>query len=178
MDEIWAEYLECLIDRCGLAKYKKYRKIFEVLHDIDYIYVMERDKNRLSDGLGLRRDFENAIHDRYPHLVDEFHNRRCSVMEMLVALAIRVDTSILCDPMSGEETPYKFFMEMIENLRLDQFKGMHFDAHGVRLIISLWMRRNFKPNGEGSPFPVKNDDRDQRKLETWDQVNSYISENY
>lgn len=175
MEEMWAEYLECLIARCGLAKYKKYHKIFECLHEMEYTYVLDRDKNRESDGLGLRKDF---INDRHVKFYDEFINRRCSVMEMMVALAIRVDSHILCDPMSGEETPYKFFMEMIENLRLNQFSGSRFDDHGIHIYINKWLNRDFCKNGDGSPFPVIHDKRDQRELEIWDQVNSYINEKY
>lgn len=176
MEELWDDYLLYLLWRCNLQENKKYNRLFHILHEIPFVYVLERDGNRSDDGIELRDDYD--ILEEYKNYFEEFMNRDCSVLEMLIALAIRVDDDIIGDP--AEEHPEKFFLEMIENLGLDVFWGnaYMFDDQKVEKILDKWMYRRFNKNGRGSPFPVKNDKRDQRELEIWDQVNSYINENY
>lgn len=173
-NEMWDDYLEWLIWRCGLEKEQRFNRLFEILHNINFVFYMGRDENREIDGFDLREKYE--IPDVYLDFEEDFINRECSVMEMLVALSIRVDSDIIGDP--GEENPSEFFIKMLENLGLDRFEGERFKRVDVCYIVDRWLRRGFDHNGYGSPFPVKMDHRDQRKLEIWDQVNSYINENY
>lgn len=174
MNKLWDDYLQWLLWRCGLERERRYDRLFESLHGMDFIYCLDRDENREVDGLDLRDQYE--IPSIYREYDKDFYNKKCSVMEMLVALAIRVDDDIVGDP--GEEHPEEFFMEMIKNLGLGAHKDNRFRKADVECIIYRWMRRKFRSNGEESPFPVRDDPRDQRDLEIWDQVNSYINENY
>lgn len=174
MEELWKDYLQWLIWRCGLERKTDHTELFESLHDIDFIYCLGRDENREIDGLDLRDQYE--IPDVFNNFSPYFSRKKCSVMEMLVALAIRVDDDITGDP--GEEHPEDFFMEMIKNLGLSRFRNGRCKEKDVRQIVDQWIKRKFSPNGKGSPFPVKHDSRDQRDLEIWDQANSYISEHY
>lgn len=154
---------------------KHYGRLFEILHNIDFEYILERDENRESDGIDLRDDF--YIPDCFDFELEmAFYGRKCSVFEMLLALSIRVDDEIIGDP--AEEHPEKFFIEMIENLGLGIFRGDRYRDEYVIEIVQKWMDRKFNKKGGGSPFPMKHDRRDQRKLEIWDQMNAYISENY
>lgn len=174
MNPLWDDYLQWLIWRCGLEHEKHYGRLFEALHDIPFIYCMDRDENREIDGMDLREQYE--IPDCSNAVAEDFYAQKCSVMEMLVALSIRVDDDIVGDP--GEEHPEDFFMEMIRNLGLDRFKQNRCRRGDVDRIVDRWMKRDFGPDGAGSPFPIHDDPRDQRDLEIWDQVNSYINENY
>lgn len=175
MDELWDDYFQYLIWLCRLEKEDAYAHLFEVLHHIDFTWILDRDDNRDEDGLDLRDDY-TPPDDFDTETIESFYEQKTSVFEMLVALSIRVDNEYIGDPI--EEHPEIFFMEMIKNLGLDCFKGKRYRDQDVIKIIKIWLDRKFKKNGVGSPFPVRKDSRDQRKLEIWDQMNSYISENY
>lgn len=175
MEELWDDYLQYLIWRCGLQRNNKYGRLYMVLHNIEFTWIIDRDDNREGDGVELRDDYDIP----YPWRSVEseaFFERPCSVMEMLVGLSIRVDNEFIGDP--AEEHPEIFFMEMIKNLKLDRFIGDRYQKEDVIRIVKRWLDRNFDRDGRGSPFPVYKDHRDQRKLEIWDQMNSYINEKY
>lgn len=175
MDELWDDYLQYLIWRCGLQKMTRYGRLFGILHHINFEYVLERDDNRDGDGVELRNKYE-IPYGFSVELEEAFYTQKCSVLEMLIALAIRVDDEFIGDP--AEEHPEEFFMVMIKNLGLDKFNGNRYREDDVIRIIDRWMRRDFEKDGCGSPFPMKYDRRDQRDLEIWEQMNGYISENY
>lgn len=174
MEELWDDYLQYLIWRGRLERMTRYGRLFDILHNIEFVYKLERDENRDADGVSLRDDYE--IPYDYLEMDDEFFDRRCSVLEMLIALAIKVDDEFIGDP--AEEHPEEFFMKMIKNLGLDKFKGNRYRESDVIKIVNRWMRREFNRDGIGSPFPVRESRQDQRKLEIWDQMNAYLSENY
>ena len=174
MDELWDLYLQHLIWRCRLENERGMECLFSILHNIMFRSVLERDRNREDDGLFLRERFQFPV--KYERFIHDFVVKECSVMEVLVALAIRADNEIVGDPAEGH--PEKFFMEMIKNLGLYRLVKRRYDERDVNKIIQRWLSRRFESDGRGSPFPVRYDYRDQRGLEIWDQMNSYISENY
>lgn len=176
MDELWDDYLLYLIWRGGLQNMTKYSRLFEILHNIKFIWLIDRDENREGDGIELRDDYEYHNETLEDKDIVNFMDHWCSVLEMMIGLSIRVDDEFIGDP--ADEHPEEFFMEMIENLGLDVYKGKRYREEDVIKIVRKWLERKFDRNGNGSPFPVKNDCRDQRKLEIWDQMNSYIYENY
>lgn len=181
-EELWEDYLQYLIWRGHLEKFRGYEELFKLLQNIEFTWLIERDENRAGDGMELRDDY-NVPHDIVFGERDiqiYFMEHPCSVLEMLIALAIRVDEEYLGDP--ADPHPEDFFWEMIKNLDLDCFTNKALQksskADVIQTIIRVWMDRCFAKNGLGSPFPVYNDDRDQRNLEIWDQMNSYINEKY
>lgn len=174
MEELWDDYLNYLIWKGHLERMDLYSKLFLELHNMEFVWEIERDENRAADGVDLRDDYE--IPDEYSGMIDDFMDRPCSVLEMLIGLAIRVDNDIVGDP--AEAHPEKFFMEMIENLGLDKYTNLRFDDGAVHIRVDRWMDRKFTSHGLGGLFPVYHDQRDQRNLEIWDQMNSYVNENY
>lgn len=178
MEELWDDYLQYLVWLCHLEnKGRQYSKLFEFLHNIEFIWSIERDENRAGDGMELRDNFEipgDYLNEN--QLIEDFMNRPCSVLEMLIALSIRVDDDFIGDP--AEPHPEEFFWEMIDNLGLCDFTDKNFNISSVDKRIKMWLERRFTKYGLGSPFPVLDDRRDQRELEIWDQMNSYINEKY
>lgn len=172
MEELWADYFQYLIWRCGLQKYRGWERVFEFLHNTEFAYILERDGNRYDDGVRLRDAYE--IPEEFSdNLADEFMDKPCSVFEMLIGLAIRVDDEFIGDP--KEEHPEEFFMEMVRNLRLDKYRNC---SRKCEDIIHVWLNRRFDRDGNGSPFPLKNPIRNQRDVEIWDQMMTYINKNY
>lgn len=151
---------------------QNYNELMERLFTTPFRYVLDRDKNRVEDALMLRRRYRDFMQLSY----DPFDNAIPSVLEVLIALAIRVDKEYLGDP--SDPTPGTFFWIMIKNLGLDDLKGYRFSDRFYNNVIDAWLDRKFMKDGVGSPFPVRVDSRDQRKFEMWDQMNHYIYENY
>lgn len=168
-ENLWEDYRLFLVEYCNLQQYKKYTRIFKILHDITFEYSLERDENRVGDALELLR-YNYKIPPEYISYEDEFIENPVSVFEVLVALSIRIEDDIIGDP--SDPKPDIFFMDMIRNL-----EAVGLDDN-ICNVVNNWMLRKFRPNGYGSPFPVVNDIRDQRELEIWDQANAYIYEYY
>lgn len=174
MEELWYEYLDFLIKKCGVRIGALYKDLLNILHNIRFTWEIGRDDNREADGVSLRDDF--YIPDECSEYEIDFYERPCSVLEMMVALAIRVDNEYIGNP--AESHPGPFFFEMIENLGLRRFIQGKYSEDDVYEIVERWLKREFDKDGKGSPFPVKHDRRDQRDLEIWDQMISYINEKY
>lgn len=148
-----------------------YELLMRKLHNINFVWYIERDENRMKDGLALRDEyFDNAGID------GGSFNRKCSVLEMLIGLAIRLDTDYIGDP--GEPHPEFIFWDMLCNLGLDIFVNDNFNEIYVEDIVIKWLERKFKSNGKGGIFPLKNDTFDSRNEEIWKLAMAYITENY
>ena len=148
-----------------------YYILMRKLHETDFKWVIDRDENRAKDGLALRSVFFNDI-----EITSAAFIRDCSILEMLVGLAIRVEEEYIGDPM--EPHPEIFFWDMIHNLGLDTMDDGHFDEVKCDKIINIWMKREFDSDGLGSPWPLKFVTFDSREAEIWRQVMAYLSENY
>lgn len=148
------------------------------LWNTDYYWLLDMDGNRAFDGIDLRHRYEL-------HGGTEGYDGPCTVLEMLVALADRLDQTM--DELDGECRITMFFWEMIGNLGLSNYSDHIFEenpkrakVYGRRIDQKLeaWMDRRFDYNGAGGLFPLRNPQEDQRDVEYWYQANAYILENY
>jgi len=185
---LWDEYCDWLLGEVGFTNGHAfdgrrvptgaggypddYYILMEELHNIDFKFVIERDESRLKDGLALRYDF----FDDYPNISGANFTKPCSVLEMLIGLAIRIDNEYIGDP--GNPHPEYFFWDMIHNLGLDIYDNDHFNKENVREKVQIWMNREFKSDGTGSIFKLKNVTFDFRNVEIWQQAMAYLTENY
>lgn len=161
----------------------EYNEVLLFLHHRPFQAVLNRDLNRLRDGINLRRRFCLEFHIDVQDLNDAFE---CSVLEMLVALAIRIDDEYIGDP--SEPEPGKIFWEMLRNLGIIYRRGLKYAASNrflpaamaqdIDLRLDIWMNRRFDRNGMGSIFPLRHAEVDQREAEIWSQMQAYLSENY
>lgn len=175
--EIQEEYFEWMYDLACRDRYSEqisYRHLLRALHDINFYYIIPRDKNRAGDGIDLRyrfscrRGYEQDGIDIYRYL-----NAPCSVLEMILALAIRCEETIMADPDIGDRTQ-QWFWGMIGNLGLGAMTDERFDRHVVDQTISRFLDREYEPNGKGGLFTVKNCGVDLRNVEIWYQMNWYL----
>jgi hypothetical protein len=135
---------------------------------------MSRDRNRADDGVDLRRRFILAHdYDGIYHQVMRYLNRPCIVLEMILALAIRCEETIMDDPLYGDRTSQWFWM-MITNLGLGSMTDKNFDRDLVDDVIDTFLRRKYKPDGTGGLFIIRRCDKDLRKVEIWHQLNWYL----
>lgn len=171
MDKHWKKYGEWIICRRlhSASAYEVYGDMLMQLHETVFEYPLERDQNRAKDGVRLRDEY-----GKLPHDIE--NNAPCSVLEMLAALSIRADDEWIGT--MGDPRPEEFFWEMIRNLGLDFFDYKNFNKAAVDHIITVWMYRDFAQNGEGSPFPLRHPNSDQRDELIWSQMMAYFTENY
>lgn len=169
----WDDYGKWLLWRVGFFD-KGYSKLMKILHGTHFFFLLEMDENRSLDGVYLRGEYFDDI-----GLEEGLFSEDCSVLEMLVALALRMNDEYLGDP--KDPRPGDIFMELIRNLGLGKYDNSRLypsSMSEIQLILDRWMNRDFKRNGEGSIFPLKKSKKDQRKIEIWEQMQAYISENY
>ena len=102
-------------------------------------------------------------------------DRPCSVLEMLIALAMRCEEHIMDDPDIGNRTG-QWFWSMITNLGLGSMTDAKFDRVKINHVILIFLDRKYKPNGEGGLFTVRNCPRDLRTIEIWYQMCWYLDD--
>lgn len=140
------------------------------LHDTRFVYSIPRDENRARDGIDLRYRFA-LLHDT-PSLV-QYLEGPCSVLEMMIALAIRCEENIMDDPKVGDRTG-QWFWGMIVNLGLGAMTDNRFDRQFVDEVVQRFLDRDYEPNGKGGLFTVRNCKYDLRTVEIWYQLNYYL----
>ena len=147
------------------------------LHRREFVPMLDRDENRAMDGFALRERFLDG--ERYS--LRDHIDGECSVLEMLVALAQRMDfeTSDAYSEDSNDRTAY-WFWEMLDNLGLTAFDDdSYVELEGqtyVDKIIDDFVERRYDYDGEGGIFPLRYADRDQRRVELWYQMSAYLCE--
>lgn len=140
-----------------------------MLYNIEFRGGVPNDKNRAADGIRLRQAYSDTCSDNSP----------CTVLELLVALSIRMDYN-LCE-VGGPERPGKWFLEMIDNLELEKYPGWELEEDNVfknQFIIDRFLDRTYSRSGHGGLFPLNQARRDQRRIEIWYQMMAYLDENY
>jgi hypothetical protein len=143
-------------------------------HYIEFRYLLLRDRNRADDGIDMRRRFILAKnYDHMYNVVMRYLNGPCSVLEMILALAIRCEEAIMDDPKYGDRTNQWFWM-MITNLGLGSMTDANFDRDYVDNVIDTFLSRKYKPDGTGGLFVIKRCERDLRDVEIWHQLNWYL----
>lgn len=148
-----------------------YRKLLTQLHDTKFTWVLNRDENRASDGINLRRRFG----EYYAPIdyAEEYLTEPCSVLEMLLALAIRCEETIMDDPAYGDRTT-QWFWGMIATLGLGDMSDDNYDKRLVTSVLRRFLNRDYEPDGRGGLFHIRNCACDLREVEIWVQLCWYL----
>ena len=167
----WMYRLVCKPEYTGDLSY---RELLLYLHDRDFIALMERDQNRVEDGINLRYNFGYEKHIDNVIIATLLDNRPCSVLEMLVALAIRCE-AMMNKPDLGDRTG-RWFWEMLASLGLEDMDDEVFNWVDTEYILEIFMKREYHPDGRGGLFTIKNCKRDLRDVEIWYQMGWHLNE--
>lgn len=135
--------------------------LMEQLCNVEFVWNHPMDENRAFDGLELRSDFEYESGDYLDNSSGLMP--KCTVFEMLAALAIRCEDQLMYNSFVGDRTS-KWFFEMIHNLNLK--KNSKIDEGIAEDII------------EGMAFPLKNSKIKQKNEQIWKQLSAYLKERY
>ena len=146
----------------------EYIQIMEILDDIPFRWTVDHDDNRAEDGKCLRELF---MYEEDWHTCPK-EDQECSVLEMLVALAERIEEDIMWDPNEFDRSADWFWM-MINNL------GITDRTENVEEIINNFLDRKYDKSGNGGLFPCHFlNGKNQKKMEIWHQMQEYMMENY
>ena len=77
------------------------------------------------------------------------------------------------DPRYGDRTA-QWFWGMITNLGLSPMKDRKFDERFVDDVVDRFLDREYRPDGKGGLFHIKDCDGDLRDLEIWRQLLWYL----
>lgn len=167
MKRLYFKWLYQLV--CGTRRRESYALLISYLFDKDFYYILDMDSNRGVDGLDLRYRFCYDNKYEYSELGSELGDKPCSVLEMMVALALRFEEQIMDDPDVGNRLP-KWFMMMLMNLGLDYMDDNHFDEVVAGRVIDDFLNRDYSPNGLGGLFYIPDCKKDLRDVEIWYQA--------
>lgn len=157
---------------------ESYICLMGVLFDTEFEWTIGNDVNRAEDGKRLRDPFFSD---------EESLSKPCSVLEMMIALAIRIDEEVMWNPDKGDRTAV-WFWEMIDNLGLGELDdGLEYGK--IERIASrklhIFVHRMYKSDGVGSLFPMKTPlqkngavTKKCHKLEVWYQMMLYMVNKY
>lgn len=170
--EMQNDYFEWM---CSLIASKKHdQRLLIHLHDVAFAYIIPMDSNRAEDGMELRYRFgrENGYDERI--VATYLDDRDCSVLEMMIALALRCEDTMY-DPDIGDQTA-RWFWDMVDSLGLTNMTGERYNKQYVDATIDILLNREYRRNGEGGLFTVKNSDVDMRSIEIWYQMSKYLND--
>lgn len=158
---------------CDIIHNRRHKKLLQILHKIDFTYIIPMDGNRAEDGVELRYRFGYEHAYSNPIICHYLDNKPCSVLEMMVALALRCEKDIMCNDNIGDQT-YLWFWKMIESLGLDEETDNRFNVDRVEKIINTFLKREYDHDGHGGLFTIENCENDMRQIEIWYQMCWYM----
>lgn len=164
------DWMYNLVCRNRYSKSISFKKVFSYLNDTKFTYSIRMDLNRAKDGTELRRRYANEF--KIANIYDRICGP-CSVLEMMIALAIRCEETIMDDENFGDRTD-QWFWDMMKNLGLGHMDDDEFDEEYVSDVITRFLNRDYEPDGRGGLFFVRNCDIDLRDVEIWIQMLWYL----
>lgn len=152
-----------------------YNQLLSTLFQMNFEPSMEEDNNRAIDGINFRKHFANVNH--FPESIVDYYlmNEPCSLLEMMVALAFKMEECIMSDDNKGDRT-HIWFKEMLNSLDLINQDDYNFVQDYVEYRINIFNTRSYCPNGYGGLFTIHDTNRDMREFEIWYQMNWYVNE--
>lgn len=129
------------------------------------------DENRYEDGMALSNRCELGN-------IRDYGDFPCTMLEMMAALALRCEESIMFAP-GTDNGAGELFWKMIDSLGLSEMKNGCFDREKADCIIFRLLEHKYESNGKGGLFQIddeflKHVNKDMRKMEIWDQMGLYI----
>lgn len=185
---------------------KQWYILAKILHDIEFYWTVPNDDNRATDGVRLREVWLSTLKNEAEDLGVGFDvppdslNGPCSMFEMMVALASRIESDIMQSDELGNRT-HIWFWYMIHNLLSDaDLMNCHWwidstndssiqplERDTIKEMVRHCLDRDYELDGRGGClFPITRYETrvnewncvDRREAELWYQAQDWISENF
>lgn len=173
--ELKRKYFDWICSMICDSRHRKtqYRKLLEHLNDVPFLAILEMDENRSVDGINMRYRFgrDCGYDDRI--IASLLDDHPCSILEMMAALAIRCEEHIMEDSDMGNRTG-QWFWSMVNSLGLVTMSNDFYNSSYVDNVLQRFINREYRPDGEGGLFIVRNSGQDMRDIEIWYQLCMYL----
>lgn len=168
LEKKYMNYLKSLVFEDSEYDPENYIQLFNLLRNTQFDALLEMDENRIADALEMRAEFEHSEGYYTPKIMDPI-----SVLEVMVALAVRCEDSIMGNPEYGNRT-HKWFWYMVKSLGLLNETDDNFDeAYCLEIIFGL-ISRQYSRDGNGGLFYIPSCNCDLRNIEIWYQMNWWL----
>lgn len=143
---------------------KKFKDLFSILHDKEFVWLVPNDDNRIADALEVRAEWadENGADANFAS---------ASFLEVLIALSRRM--AFMTDE-DAEGWAWRFLVNLGLDDKTDRLLSK--DEREVDEILDACIWRTYKKDGRGGFFPLQRPHRDQREVEIWYQMQDYVGE--
>lgn len=171
LDETYFEWLYSRVAPVSLKNPRRtYWNLLKQLHMKQFVWFIPNDDNRVADGKDLRAEFLNEMD--ISEIDEAWMALECSVLEMLIGLS----RGVAFIDLEGQP-PEHWFWLFLDNLGLRSYVDAHpIDEEEVDEVLNRLIFRNYDEDGRGGIFPLRNPEKDQRKVELWYQANYYVIE--
>lgn len=177
---------------------KSWYILAKILHDIEFYWTISNDDNRAADGVKLREiwlsNFKNEAEDLGVdvYVQADALSGACTIFEMMVGLATRIESDIMQRDGEGNRT-WMWFWNMVHNLISDaDLINCHWwhngcndeeitpkEANIIKEMVRRCLDREYEPDGTGGClFPIFRSGIDRREVELWYQAQDWISDNF
>ncbi len=148
--------------------------VLEALYSKPFYYVHPKDVNRIEDG--------SELWTRYCEIInlsknDNQNHNFVSILEVMIALAIRCENEIM-SCIDGSNHTSIWFFDMLDSLGLVELFNENFDINEFEYITDRFLNRNYDPDGKGGLFYIPGINTDLREIEIWYQMNWYLNKKY
>lgn len=137
------------------------------LYSKEFVWIVPNDDNRVEDGRDLRLRFLDEQDDE--EIDSGWLGLGCSMLEMLLGVAIRLE-------FETDISERNWFWHLLDNIGLSRFTDDKYAVEPIDDICDRVIWRTYEPNGRGGLFPLNNPRKDQREVEIWYQLSSYLLE--
>lgn len=170
LDELYFKWLYSQVGNVRLKNPRRsYWKLLRQLYKTEFVWLIPNDDNRLEDGRNLRQLFveQKRLWGTDPNWM----MMGCSVLEMLIGISWHLNFE------EDSQTIDEWFWELIENLHLKNANdASEYDEADVEEVLADLIWRTYEPNGRGGLFPLNYPESDQRDVELWYQMQTYLIE--
>lgn len=171
MREDYFDWLYSLV----MGRDDSYTVLCEFLDSIEFSYIHPMDGNRYEDGINMRYRYSFDTGIPKSAIARELDNQPCSVFEMMVALAVRIEEDMMETVEDGDRTGI-WFKDMIKSLTLDDMTNRKFDEERAGKVVDSFLLRRYLRNGRGGLFTIQDPPDDLRKVEIWYQAMWYLND--
>lgn len=157
----------------------KYDKLLLYLFNTPYYAEYEDDLNRIYDGYSFRyRIFADKFNYDLEYVEEHLSCLGdCSMLEMLVSFAYRIEDDIMSDDTQGDRVG-QWFWSMIVSLGLGKMDDENFNEKYCNLVIRKFINHKYNKNGKGGLFTFTENNSDMRTITLWCQAMWYLNENF
>ena len=139
--------------------------VLERLYETEFVSYNEFDDNFAENVQELRDSFGGRIDMDYD----------ASVLEVMVYIADKIETTIMTNDDYGDRTGLWFWF-MMESLDLIQYDNSRFNGPEIDKKLDIFIERRYQRDGFGGLFTVESRNFDARKESIWHQAMTFLTE--